>query len=395
MKFATKTIHAAQPSEPETGSLIAPIFQTSTYEQEAPGQDKGFNYSRTNNPTRQRLESVLAELEGVQHAALFASGLAAENAVLQAYLRPGDEIVLPTDVYGGTYRILNKVFHPIGVVVRQVDFSDGPALDAAVSPRTKLVWIESPTNPRLLVYDISSICRLAHTRGALVAVDNTFATPYFQQPFELGADIVVHSVTKYLAGHSDLIQGAALAKDPAVFEPIKFLQNATGAVPSPFDCWLTLRGLKTLELRMQRHEENAFAIANALKHQLLVSRVYFPGLATHPGHEIARKQMTGFGGMVSFELNGSVEEVAAFASSRRYFTLGESLGGVKALLCHPATMTHASIPPEARAELGLSDTLLRLSPGCENAHDLVEDLLEGLARLEHARESQKAVTATA
>jgi cystathionine beta-lyase/cystathionine gamma-synthase len=395
MKFATKTIHAAQPSEPETGSLVAPIFQTSTYEQDSPGQDKGFNYSRTNNPSRQRLESVLAELEGVNHAAVFASGLAAENAVLQAYLRPGDEIVLPTDVYGGTYRILNKVFQPIGVVVKQIDFSDDTALDSAITQRTKLVWLESPTNPRLLVYDIAAIGRLAHSRGALVVVDNTFATPYFQQPFELGADIVVHSVTKYIAGHSDLIQGAALAKDPAIFEPIKFLQNATGAVPAPFDCWLTLRGLKTLELRMQRHEENAIAIAAALNGHALVSRVYFPGLAAHPGHEIARKQMTGFGGMVSFELNGSIDEVVVFASSRRYFTLGESLGGVKALLCHPATMTHASIPPEARAELGLSDTLIRLSPGCEHADDLVEDLLEGLARVEHARETKKAVTASA
>ena len=403
MKFATRTIHAAQPSEPETGSLIAPIFQTSTYEQESPGHDKGFNYSRTNNPTRQRLEAVLAELEGVQHAAVFASGLAAENAVFQAYLRPGDEIVLPTDVYGGTYRILNKVFQPIGVIVRQIDFSDASALDAAVTSKTKLVWIESPTNPRLLVYDIVAISRLAHSRGALVGVDNTFATPCFQQPFELGADIVVHSVTKYLAGHSDLIQGAALAKDSAVFEPIKFLQNATGAVPAPFDCWLTLRGLKTLELRMKRHEENAAAIAKALEHQPLVSRVYFPGLVSHPGHDIARKQMTGFGGMVSFELNGSIDDVVAFASSRRFFTLGESLGGVKALLCHPVTMTHASIPPEARAELGLSDNLIRLSPGCENADDLVGDLLEGLSSLERAREtgkelqkdSEKAVTARA
>jgi cystathionine gamma-lyase len=389
MKFATKTIHAAQPSEPETGSLVAPIFQTSTYEQESPGQDKGFNYSRTNNPSRQRLEAVLAELEGVRHAAVFASGLAAENAVFQAYLRPGDEIVLPTDVYGGTYRILNKVFQPIGVVVRQIDFSDASALDAAITSSTKLVWIESPTNPRLLIYDIAAISRLGHSRGALVVVDNTCATPCFQQPFELGVDIVVHSVTKYLAGHSDLIQGAALAKDSAIFEPIKFLQNATGAVPAPFDCWLTLRGLKTLELRMQRHEENAAAIAKALEHQPLVSRVYFPGLASHPGHEVARKQMTGFGGMVSFELNGSIDEVVAFASSRRFFTLGESLGGVKALLCHPATMTHASIPPEARAELGLSDNLIRLSPGCENSEDLVEDLLEGFSSLERAREAKK------
>src|ERR1700722_16458967 len=391
MKFATKTIHAAQPSEPETGSLIAPIFQTSTYEQESPGQDKGFNYSRTNNPSRQRLEAVLAELEGVQHAAVFASGLTAENAVLQAYLRPGDEIVLPTDVYGGTYRILNKVFQPIGVVVRQIDFSDASALDAAITSRTKLVWIQSPPNPRLLVYDIAAITRLAHTRGAFVVVDNTFATPCFQQPFELGVDIVVHSVTKYLAGHSDLIQGAALAKDPAVFEPIKFLQNATGAVPAPVHCWLTLRGLKTLELRMQRHEENAAAIAKALEHHPLVSRVYFPGLASHQGHAIAQKQMAGFGGMVSFELEGTIEEVVAFCSSRRYFALGESLGGVKALICHPATMTHASIPAEARAELGLSDSLLRLSPGCEASDDLVEDLLEGLEQVANARASQQAV----
>jgi cystathionine beta-lyase/cystathionine gamma-synthase len=395
MRFATKTIHAGQPSEPETGSLIAPIFQTSTYEQDSPGQDKGFSYSRTNNPTRARLEAVLAELEGVQYAAVYASGLAAENAVLQAYLRPGDEIVLPVDVYGGTYRILNKVFQPIGVVIKQMDLGDAVALDAAVTPRTKIVWIESPTNPRLLVYDIAAISRLAHERGALVAVDNTFATPFFQQPFQLGADIVVHSVTKYLGGHSDLIQGAALAKDAAVFEPIKFLQNATGAVPAPLDCWLTLRGLKTLELRMQRHEENAIAVANALKGHPLVRQVYFPGLADHPGHEIARRQMTGFGGMVSFELNGTIEEVTSFASSRRFFTLGESLGGVKALLCHPASMTHASIPAEARAELGLSDTLIRLSPGCENSEDLVEDLLEGLAQLETARAAGRAVSATA
>ena len=385
MDFATKTIHSAQPSEPETGALIAPIFQTSTYEQEAPGQDKGFNYSRTNNPTRERLEHVLAELEGVAHAALFASGLAAENAVLQAYLRPGDEIILPQDVYGGTYRILNRVFQQNGVVIRQFDLSDASALDSALNKKTRIVWLESPTNPRLLIYDIAAIAARAHAHGALVVVDNTFATPYFQQPFSLGADLVVHSVTKYLAGHSDVIQGAVLASDAAVFEPVKFLQNATGAVPSPFDCWLTLRGLKTMELRMIRHAESASAIASALEGHPLVRRVYFPGLASHPGHEIARRQMTGFGGMVSFELEGTIEEVRAFASSRRYFALGESLGGVKALICHPATMTHASIPAEARAELGLSDTLLRLSTGCESSRDLVADLLEGLAAVERAR----------
>lgn len=388
MEFSTRTIHAGQPSEPGTGSLIAPIFQTSTYEQDSPGCHRGFDYSRTNNPTRARLEAVLADLEGVRHAAAFASGLAAENAILQAYLKPGDEIVIPQDVYGGTYRILNTVFQPMGCVVRQIDVADPVAFEGALSARTRLVWIESPTNPRLLVYDIAAICKASHRHGALVVVDNTFATPLFQQPFALGADIVVHSVTKYLGGHSDLIQGAVLAKDEAVFEPVKFLQNATGAVPSPFDCWLTLRGLKTLELRMERHADNAEAIAHALVRHPLVQRVYFPGLSDHPGHEIARRQMTGFGGMVAFELAGTVDEVVSFVSSRRFFALGESLGGVKSLLCHPARMTHASIPAEARAALGLSDTLVRLSPGCEHRKDLVADLLEGLAAVERAREAQ-------
>jgi cystathionine gamma-lyase len=391
MEFATRTIHAAQPSEPETGSLIAPIFQTSTYEQEAPGVNRGFDYSRTNNPTRARLEAVLADLEGVKHAAVFASGLAAENAVLQAYLKPGDEIVIPPDVYGGTYRILNKVFQPAGCVIRQVNVADPAALAQALSSKTKLVWLESPTNPRLIVYDIAAIAAAAHAAGALVVVDNTFATPLFQQPFELGADIVVHSVTKYLAGHSDLIQGAVLAKDFAIFEPVKFLQNATGAVPAPFDCWLTLRGLKTLELRVQRHADNAAAIADALRLHSLVKRVYYPGLADHPGHAIARRQMTGFGGMVSFELDGTIDEVVSFVSSRRFFALGESLGGVKSLVCHPARMTHASIPPEARAALGLSDTLIRLSPGCEHHKDLVADLVAGLQSVQEARTAEYAI----
>src|SRR3954466_913653 len=385
MEFATKTIHAAQPSEPETGSLIAPIFQTSTYEQDEPGDNRGFDYSRTNNTTRSRLETVLAELENVAYCATFGSGLAAENAVLPAYLKPGDEIVIPLDVYGGTYRILNRVFLSIGCVIRQIDLGTPGALEAALSPKTKLVWIESPTNPRLLVYDIAAIATAAHTAGALLVVDNTFATPLFQQPFALGADLVVHSVTKYLAGHSDVIQGAVLARDPAIFEPVKFLQNATGAVPSAFDCWLTLRGLQTLELRLQRHADNAAAIANALDGHPLVKTVYFPGLASHPGHDIARKQMTGFGGMVSFELNGTVEEVVTFVSNRRFFALGESLGGVKALICHPARMTHASIPAEERAKLGLSDTLIRLSTGCEHQRDLVADLLDGLKAIEEAR----------
>ena len=395
MDFATRTIHAAQEAEAGTGALIAPIFQTSTYEQQAPGEHHGFDYSRTNNPTRARLEAVLAELEGVKHSAVYASGLAAENAIFQAYLRPGDEIVIPLDTYGGTYRILNRVFKPMGCEIRQIDIADAAGLGSALTHKTRLVWIESPTNPRLLIYDIEAISRLAHDRGALVVVDNTFASPYFQRPFELGADIVVHSVTKYLAGHSDLIQGAVLAKDATIFEPVKFLQNATGAVPSPFDCWLTLRGLQTLELRMQRHAENAAAIADALRKHRSVRRVYFPGLREHPGHEIARRQMSGFGGMVSFELEGTVDEVTSFVSSRRYFTLGESLGGVKALVCHPARMTHASIPAEERAKLGLSDTLIRLSPGCENAKDLVDDLIEGLEQIEKARSEKQVAAAVA
>jgi len=389
MRFATRAIHAAQPSDPSTGALVAPIYQTSTFEQERPGVNLGFDYARTNNPTRQRLEEVLAELEGVRHCAVFASGLAAEHAILHAYLRPHDEVIVPLDVYGGTYRLLTRVFAGFNLTITPVDTTNLDAVAAAVTTATRLVWLESPTNPRLLVSDIRSIAELAHAKGALVVVDNTFATPVFQQPFALGADLVVHSVTKYLAGHSDLIQGAVLARDAAIFEPVKFLQNAIGAVPAPLDCWLTLRGLKTLELRVQRHAENAGRIAAALASHPAVTRVYYPGLPDHPGHQVAKQQMTGFGGMLSFELDGTAEAVAAFVSNRRFFVLGESLGGVKSLICHPARMTHASIPASQRAALGLSDTLIRLSPGIEHADDLVDDLLEGLGAVstsEHREE---------
>ncbi len=378
MKFATRAIHAAQPSDPATGALVAPIYQTSTFEQHSPGVNLGFDYARTNNPTRQRLEQVLAELEGVSHCAVFASGLAAEHAVLQAFLRSGDHVVVPADVYGGTYRLLHRVFGGLALSITPVDTTNLAAVAAAITAGTRLVWLESPTNPRLLVSDIRAIADLAHAQGALVVVDNTFATPVFQQPFTLGADLVVHSVTKYLAGHSDLIQGAVLAHDAAVFEPVKFLQNAIGAVPAPLDCWLTLRGLKTLELRVQRHAENAGRIAAALAGHPAVRRVYYPGLADHPGHAVATRQMTGFGGMLSFELDGTVADVTAFITSRRFFILGESLGGVKSLICHPARMTHASIPAGQRTAAGLSDTLVRLSPGIEHAQDLIDDLLEGL-----------------
>jgi cystathionine beta-lyase/cystathionine gamma-synthase len=381
MHFATRAIHAAQPSDPSTGALIAPIYQTSTFEQDSPGVNLGFDYSRTNNPTRQRLEDVLADLEGVRHGAVFASGLAAEHAVLHAYLRPHDEIIVPVDVYGGTFRLLNRVFAGYDLRITAVDTSNLDAVRAAITSRTRLVWLETPTNPRLIVSDIQAIAGIAHAHSALVVVDNTFATPVLQQPFSLGADIVVHSVTKYLAGHSDLIQGAALAKDAAVFEPIKFLQNAIGAVPAPLDCWLTLRGIKTLELRVQRHTSNAHQIAEALADDPRVRRVYYPGLPGHPGHDVARRQMAGFGGIVSFELDGSADDVTAFVSNRQLFALGESLGGVKSLICHPARMTHASIPADRRAALGLSDALIRLSPGIEHPDDLIADLLSGLRAL--------------
>ena len=394
MRLATRAIHAAQEPDPSTGALAAPIFQTSTYRQFEPGVNHGFEYSRTNNPTRQRLEGVLAELEGVDHAAVFASGLAAENAVFQALLKPGDEVIIPPDVYGGTHRLLNQIYKPKGHVVTPVDYTDFAAVERAISDRTRLLWIESPTNPRLLIYDIAALAKIARARGVIVVVDNTFATPVFQQPFALGADLVVHSVTKYLAGHSDVIQGAVLARDAALFEPIRYLQNASGAVPSPFDCWLTLRGLKTLELRVLRHAENAQRIAEAAATHPAVARVYHPGLPTHPGHDVARRQMTGFGGMVSIELKADADQVRRFVSTRRYFALAESLGGVNALICHPATMTHASIPAEDRARLGLSDALVRLSPGIEATDDLLEDVLAGLDEIAAANKSKRSQSST-
>ena len=388
MKFATKTIHSAQPSEPGTGALMAPIFQTSTFEQTAPGVHRGFDYTRTNNPTRQRLEDLLADLEGVRHAALFASGLGAENAVFQALLEPGDEVILPPDVYGGTFRLLDRVYAVKGYRVTRVDLSDSQALGQALQRKPRLVWLETPTNPRLMIYDIASIVEAAHPQGTLVAVDNTLATPYFQRPFEWGADLVVHSVTKYLSGHSDLIQGAVLASDAAVFEPIRFIQNAAGGTPSPFDCWLTLRGIKTLELRLERHAENARIIADRLQGHPAVEQVYYPGLPSHPGYSVACRQMQGFGGMLSIKLRGSKQDLIEFASNRRYFALAESLGGVKSLICHPASMTHSSIPAQTREAMGVSDRLVRLSPGCENACDLLEDLLEGLEKAELKRKGR-------
>jgi cystathionine gamma-lyase len=383
VRFDTLAIHFAQDADPATGALITPIHQTSTFVQEAPGVHKGFDYGRTNNPTRETLERVLAALEGVPYCATFSSGLAAENAILQGLLSPGDHVVVPRDLYGGTFRLLNAVHGPKGIAWTQADLSNPASLEAAFRPSTRLVWVESPTNPRLEVNDLAAAAAAAHRHGARLVVDNTFATPVNQQPFEHGADLVVHSVTKYLAGHSDLVQGAVLARDAETFAPVKFLQNATGAVPGPFDCWLTLRGLKTLSLRVARHNANAQVVAEFLETHPRVARVRYPGLPTHPGHVLAVRQGTGkgFGGVVSVELRASVEETKAFASGLSLFRLGESLGGVKSLVCHPASMTHASIPADKRAELGLSDQLVRLSVGIEDPQDLVEDLAAGLAAL--------------
>ncbi len=381
MRFETLAIHHAQDADPATGALATPIHATSTFVQEAPGVHKGFDYSRTNNPTRRTLEQVLAALEGVEHCAVFASGLAAENALLQGLLSPGDRVLATPDVYGGTYRLLSRVYAPKGYAWSQADLGDEAALDAALRTPTRLVWLETPTNPRLQVFDVAKVCEAAHRRGALVVVDNTFASPVNQRPFDFGADLVVHSVTKYLAGHSDLVQGAVLARDAAVFEPVRFLQNATGAVPSAFDCWLTLRGLKTLSLRVERHNANALRVAEFLAGDPRVERVHYPGLPSHPGHEIARRQQRGFGGVVSVELRASLDATRRFVSERRFFKLGESLGGVKSLVCHPPTMTHAAIPPADRRALGLSDALVRLSVGIEHVEDLIEDLDEGLRAL--------------
>jgi cystathionine beta-lyase/cystathionine gamma-synthase len=379
MRFDTRAIHAAQDADPATGALIPPICQTSTFVQESPGVHRGYDYSRTNNPTRRMLERVLADLEGGAHAAAFASGLAAENAVLQALLRPGDHVLTTEDLYGGTFRLLEAVWRPLGIEWTGLDLDDDAAFERAVRPGTRLVWVESPTNPRLRVCDLAAIAARARRHGLITVVDNTFASPVNQRPLELGADLVVHSVTKYLSGHSDVIQGAVIARDERWFQPVKFLQNATGAVPSPFDCWLTLRGLKTLGLRVERHNANAQRVAGFLEGREEVARVHYPGLPSHSGHAVARRQMSGFGGVVSLELAAAgTEEVRRFVSTRRFFKLGESLGGVKSLICHPATMTHASIPAAERARRGLSDGLVRLSVGIEDAADLIEDLEEGL-----------------
>ena len=378
MKFATKAIHAGQEPDPSTGAVMAPIFQTATYVQEGLGEHKGFEYSRTSNPTRKALEACIAELEGGTFCLAFASGMAAESAIL-SLLNSGDHIVSCDDVYGGTYRIFERVLRRYKIEASYVPA--GGSLDTyeqAIRPDTKLVWLETPTNPLLGIVDIRTIADMAHRHNLLVVVDNTFASPYFQQPLKLGADIVVHSTTKYMNGHSDVIGGAIVLNDEDAYESIKFYQNAAGGVPSPFDSWLTLRGIKTLAVRMRQHEENARSVANFLAEHPRVEKVYYPGLSSHPGHELAKRQMSGFGGMVSFQYKGTHTDIVQLVRRFKVFALAESLGGVESLACHPASMTHGSIPKEIREARGLTDTLLRLSVGIEDIEDIIGDLEQTL-----------------
>jgi cystathionine beta-lyase/cystathionine gamma-synthase len=374
--FATRAIHAGQDADPATGATVVPIYATSTYTQEAPGRHKGYEYSRSSNPTRTALETCLAALEGGERGLAFSSGLAATTAVL-SILRPGDEVVAASDLYGGTYRLLERVFRPWGLVARYSDDASPEGFARLMTKTTKLVWIETPTNPLLQLVDIAGVAEVAHRHGALLAVDNTFASPYLQQPIRLGADLVVHSTTKYLGGHSDVVGGAVIGR-AELLGPIAFYQNAAGGVPGPFDAYLTLRGIKTLELRMQKHCDNARRLAGWLSEQPQVERVYFPGLPGHPRHDLATRQMRDYGGMVSLRLKGGAEAARRFMTRTRLFSLAESLGGVESLLCHPATMTHASIPAEIRIARGVDDGLMRLSVGIEEAEDLEEDLRQAL-----------------
>ena len=375
--FATRAIHAGQDADPATGATVVPIYATSTYTQAAPGQHKGYEYSRSGNPTRSALETCLAALEGGELGLAFASGLAATTAVL-AVLKPGDEVAAAADLYGGTFRLFERVFKPWGLVSRYTEDASPGGFAKIITPATKLVWIETPTNPLLQIIDIAAIAALAHKAGAILAVDNTFASPYLQLPLKLGADLVVHSTTKYLGGHSDVVGGAVIGgKD--LLQPIAFYQNAAGGVPGPFDSWLVLRGLKTLAVRMEQHCANARRLAKWLAEQPQVRRVYYPGLPNHPGHDVAKKQMRDFGGMISVSLKGGKDAALRLLTRTKLFSLAESLGGVESLIGHPATMTHASIPAEIRQARGIDDGLVRLSVGIEDAADLQEDLRQALA----------------
>lgn len=378
MKIATKFIHAGMEPDPSTGAIMTPVFMTSTYVQEAPGVNKGFEYARSQNPTRKALEEALATIENGQYGLAFSSGVAATDAVLKL-LAPGDEVLTGNDLYGGTYRLFTKVFERFGIRFKYVDMSSLDALEAGMSEFTKLVWLETPTNPLMNIGDIAAISNIARKRGALLCVDNTFASPYLQNPLDNGADIVMHSSTKYLGGHSDVIQGALIVNEKTLYDQLYFIQKSCGAVPGPMDCFLVLRGIKTLHLRMQRHCENGEKIAAWLRNHPKVGKVFWCGFEDHPGYEVAKKQMRGFGGMMSFELkDNSVDAAKKVLSSTHLFSLAESLGGVESLINHPATMTHASIPREERIKNGLSDSLIRLSIGVEDSDDLIHDLAQAI-----------------
>jgi cystathionine gamma-synthase len=371
----TRVVHAGQEPDAATGAVVPPITLASTFVQDAVGDHRGYEYARSANPTRAALETCIAELEGAEHGLAFASGMAAEDATLRAALDAGDHVIIPADAYGGTYRLVARLYEPAGIAWTAVDHADLDAIAGAWRDETKLVWVETPTNPLLTVVDIAAVAKLAHERGACVVVDNTFATPYLQQPLGLGADVVLHSSTKYLGGHSDVVGGIVALRDAELAERIAFVQNAAGAVPGPFDCYLVLRGIKTLAVRMDRHCENARAVAVLLTEHPAVARVLYPGLPSHPGHDVARRQMRDFGGMVSFTVAAGEEAAIKLVASTRLFTLAESLGAVESLIEHPAEMTHASA---AGSPLAVDPALVRLSVGIESAEDLVADLRQAL-----------------
>lgn len=376
--FGTRAIHAGQPPEPRTGAVMVPIYQTSTYVQPGVGDHLGYEYARTGNPTRAALETCLAALEGATRGVCFSSGCAATSTLCHTLL-PGDHVLSSDDVYGGTWRLFSTVFQPLGIEFTFVDMTDPDAVRAAVRPETKMLWVETPTNPLLRVVDIAVMAEIARSAGARCVVDNTFATPYFQQPLSLGAHAVVHSTTKYVGGHSDVVGGAVLTSDEELARELSRLQNSIGAVPGPQDCFLQLRGLKTLHVRMRQHAENASALAGWLSEHEEVSRVLYPGLASHPQHAVAAAQMTGFGGMVSFEVAGGLDRARRFVESTRVFSLAESLGGVESLIELPAAMTHASVPSAVRRSIGIADGLIRLSVGIEDLDDLRADLARAFA----------------
>jgi cystathionine beta-lyase/cystathionine gamma-synthase len=374
MKLGTKFIHAGVEPDPSTGAIMTPIYQTSTYVQQGPAENKGYEYARSQNPTRTALEAAFAAIENGRHGLAFSSGVAATDAVIKL-LQPGDEVITGNDLYGGTYRLFTKVFEKFGIKFHYVNTQNASSLRQYVNEKTKLFWIETPTNPLMNITDIAAVASIAKEAKALLCVDNTFASPYLQNPLDLGADIVMHSATKYLGGHSDVIQGCLMMNDTALRDQLYFIQKSCGAVPGPQDCFLVLRGIKTLHVRMQRHCENGEKIAHFLRKHPKVARVYWCGFEDHPNYDIAKKQMRGFGGMMSFELkDGSMDTVKKVMTSTKIFALAESLGGVESLINHPATMTHASIPREERIKNGLSDSLIRLSVGIEDVDDLIEDL---------------------